>query len=222
MLIALLFFCQPVVAEVLDLQTTLKRMTDLLAEQQKELDAQRRELAEQRALIRQLQAAQGDAGEEPPPAPAATVAQQPAPATAGDTPAAEEDQSAQDQAKQALAKQQAAGPESTASQIADLQKSMDDPASTIYDKDFPGAWYLPGTTAAMKIGGYVNLSLVDSFDPMLIKDRFIVGSIPPDGQPVPGAVEGTSVSADQTRLNLEYREQTRLDLVVFDLAEKNF
>jgi hypothetical protein len=87
---------------------------------------------------------------------------------------------------------------------------MDDPASTIYDANFPGAWYLPGTTAAMKIGGYVNLSLVDSFDPMLIKDRFIVGSIPPDGQPVPGAVEGTSVSADQTRVNLEYREQTSL------------
>jgi hypothetical protein len=62
----------------------------------------------------------------------------------------------------------------------------------------------------MKIGGYVNLSLVDSFDPMLIKDRFIVGSIPPDGQPVAGAVQGTSVSADQTRVNLEYREQTSL------------
>ena len=61
----------------------------------------------------------------------------------------------------------------------------------------------------MKIGGYVNLSLVHSFDPMLIPDRFIVGSIPAEGTTVPGAVEGTSVSAQQTRGNWEYREQTK-------------
>lgn len=45
-------------------------------------------------------------------------------------------------------------------QVADLQKSMDDPSNTIYDADFIGAGYLPGTTTAMKVGGYVNLSLV--------------------------------------------------------------
>ncbi len=187
-----------------------------MAQQQKELDAQRKELDEQRELIRQLQGEDGVVKQEPPPTPAAVVAQQPVPTTegdtptAGDTPAEGEDQSGQEQAKEALAKQQAKGPETTATQIADLQKSILDPSSTIYDKNFPGAWYLPGTTAAMKIGGYVNLSIVNSFDPMLIPDRFIVGSIPPDGETVEGAIEGTSVSANQTRINMEYREQTKL------------
>ncbi len=218
----LIFYGQPALAQGLDLRETLQELTNLLAQQQKELDAQRKELAEQRELIRQLQGDKGITGKEAPPRPAAVVAQQPAPATEGampadgatpadgDTPADGEVQSAQDKAKEALVKQQAKAPESAASQIADLKKSMDDPSNTIYDKDFPGAWYLPGTTAAMKIGGYVNLSLVDSFDPLVISDRFIVGSIPPDGQTVQGAKEGTSVSANQTRVNMEYREQTKL------------
>jgi hypothetical protein len=209
-LVALLCPWQAALAQVMDLHDTLQELTNLLARQQKELDEQRKELAEQRELIRQLQGEKGIVQEEPPPAPAAAVAQQPASATEGDTPPSEEDHSASDQAKQALAKQQAEGPVSAAEQIANLQKIMDDPSSTIYDKDFPGAWYLPGTTAALKVGGYVNLSIVNSFDPMLIPDRFIVGSIPPDGETAPGSVEGTAVSANQTRINVEYREQTSL------------
>ncbi len=201
----------------MNLHDTLQELTNLLARQQKELDEQRKELAEQRELIRQLQDERGIAKEAPPLPPAATVAQQPAPTTDAATPAAEgatpaagEDQSAQDQAKQALAKQQAEAPESAADQIANLQKIMEDPSNTIYDEDFPGAWYLPGTTAAMKVGGWVNLAIVNSFDPMLIPDRFIVGSILPEGQTAAGAVEGTAVTANQTRVNLEYREQTKL------------
>ena len=85
---------------------------------------------------------------------------------------------------------------------------LEDPSNTTYDLDFPGAWHLPGTTAAMKIGGYVNLALVNSFDPMLVSDRFIVGSIPPEGENVPGAKSGTEVTANQTRINFEVREAT--------------
>ena len=216
LLTACLVFCQAAVAAPMSLQETLKQMADLLAEQQKQLDAQRRELAEQRELIRQLQGAQpaikdtAPAPVQKPPADTAeaTIAQQ-SDTTKGKTDPGE-DQSAQEQAKEALVKQQAEAPETPAQQVVELQKSMDDPANTIYDEDFPGAWYMPGTTAAMKIGGYVNLSFVNSFDPMLISDRFIVGSIPPDGVTVAGAQEGTSVSANQSRVNLEYREQTKL------------
>jgi len=190
----------------------------LLGKQQKQLDEQGKELAEQRELIRQLQGAQPTAGKEPAPAPVekspadtteTAIAQQSDTTTAPEKPAPGDDQSAQDQAKEALAKQQAA-PKTQAQQVAELQKMMDDPSNTIYDEDFPGAWYLPGTAAAMKVGGYVNLSVVNSFDPLTIPDRFIVGSIPPDGVTLEGAVEGTQVSAQQTRLNLEYREQTKL------------
>jgi hypothetical protein len=207
---SLIFCSQPTPAQSLDLRETLQELTNLLAQQQKQLDAQRKELAEQRELIRQLQGDREVVKQELQAVPAAVVAQQPAPSAEGGTPTAEEDQSAQDQAKEALAKQQAMSPDSAADQIAKLQKSIDDPSSTIYNKDFPGAWYLPGTTAAMKVGGYVNLSIVSSFNPMTIPDRFIVGSIPPEGQTLEGAVEGTSVTANQTRLNLEYREQTKL------------
>ena len=214
-----LIFCQPAVAAQITLQETLREMADLLGQQQKQLDEQRKELAEQRELIRQLQGTQQAAGKEPAPSaaeksPADTtetaIAQQSGAEATTDTPVSGDDQSAQEQAKEALVKQKAAAPKTAAEQIAELQKIMDDPSNTIYDEDFPGAWYLPGTTAALKVGGFVNLSVVNSFDPMLIPDRFIVGSIPPDGEVVPGAIEGTQVSAQQTRVNLEYREQTKL------------
>jgi cell division protein FtsB len=199
---------QPALAQM-DLRETLLNLTKLMAQQQKELDEQREELASQRELIRQLQSQLADDEGQLQAAPAETVAQQPSPKS-DVTAEPEEDQSAQEKAKDALVKQQAEGPESSEQMIANLQRSMNDPSSTLYDKDFPGAWYLPGTTAAMKIGGYVNLSLVNSFDPLASNDRFIVGSIPVEGQTVPGAVSGTSVSADQTRMNLEYREQTKV------------
>ncbi len=214
-LCGLLLFCQPAVAERMDLQETLKQMADLLGHQQKQLDEQRRELAEQRELIRQLQGAQPTAGKEPAPSPAekspadtaeTAIAQQSG--TATDSSDSTDDKSAQDQAKEALAKKTDV-PQTQAQKVADLQAILDDPSNTLYDADFPGAWYLPGTTAAMKVGGYVNLAVINSFNPLLIPDRFIVGSIPPAGEVVPGAVEGTAVTANQTRLNVEYREQTK-------------
>jgi len=212
----LLLFSQPALAERMDLSETLKQMADLLGQQQKQLDEQRKELAQQREMIRQLQGTAdthttelASLPKEKPPADTAetVIAQQSG--TASDSSTTDEDQSAQDQAKEALAKQTKA-PVTQAQKVADLQAILDDPSNTLYDEDFPGAWYLPGTTAAMKVGGYVNLAIINSFDPLLIPDRFIVGSIPPDGEVVPGAVQGTAVTANQTRVNLEYREQTKL------------
>jgi hypothetical protein len=209
-------------AQDADIADKLQKMQDLLDQQQKQLDDQSKELAAQRLLIKQLQ---GDSTQEAqassdtpdviyPDSDATTpsTVQQSDP----DAPVPDADQSGQQQAVLALAKQQVTEtPEDTEEQkkqskedIAD--KAFYDPSNTAYDPNFPGAWYLPGTTAAMKVGGYVNLSLVNSFDPMTQPDRFIVGSIPPDGETVPGAVEGIEVSARQSRVNVEYREQTNL------------
>jgi len=213
---------QPVFAQDPDIQATLQKMQDLLKQQQKQLDEQRKELAAQSLLIKQLQ------GESKPSEPANDVPDVVYPAADSKAVAAEqddaetalptEDQSGQQKAVLALAKQQVDKPDTVAEkqqekeqdQAEIAQKAFYDPANTTYDPNFPGAWYLPGTTAAMKVGGYVNLSIVNSFDPMLIPDRFIVGSIPPEGLTVPGAEEGTQVSAQQTRFNLEYREQTTM------------
>ncbi|MBT8053118.1 MAG: porin [Gammaproteobacteria bacterium] len=208
----LVFAWQPVYAQEPDLQATLQKMQELLEQQQKELEAQRKELAEQRGLIQELQKAKQTASHEPAPPPApqlepesVTTAQVEKSATT----ASEPTQSGQEQALKALAEQEQAEASTIAEEPVTAQ-IQEDPSNTIYDRDFPGAWYLPGTTAAMKLGGYVNLSLVNSFDPMLQPDRFIVGSIPPKGENPQGAIKGSQVSAKQSRLNVEYREQTKV------------
>jgi hypothetical protein len=223
----------PVYAQEQDLQETLQKLQSLLEQQQLELQAQRRELAEQRQLIQQLQesqktgpagtdivtrqklpdsslASQADIGEATGmPAEDQAVAGQELTATATEAvePAADSsDNSGQQLALAELAKREEDALKGIATTKPVIQE---DPSNTTFDADFPGAWHLPGTTAAMKIGGYVNLALINSFDPMLISDRFIVGSIPPDGVDVAGAKSGTDVSAKQTRMNFEVREETR-------------
>jgi hypothetical protein len=204
-------------ADYFDLQETLKQLTNLLAQQQKELDEQRKELAEQRVLIQQLQGkplAADTSADTPPSADtsesAADLAQQPGTAPTGTSDPVSDAPSVTEQAQQALAVKVSSDPDSSMAQIRDLQAAMDDPSNTIYNKDFPGAWYLPGTSAAMKIGGYVNLGITNTFSPMTQPEGFIVGTIPPKGLPVEGAVEGSIVTANQSRVNVEYREQTKL------------
>jgi hypothetical protein len=213
---------QAVVADDAELQATLQELKDLLQQQQQQLDEQRKELSAQRLLIRQLQGGSATtqvSSQVPdvvyPENDSTTItAQQDESEAAVPT----DDQSGQQQAIMALAEKRVSSAESDAEkqqekkqdQAEIAQKAFYDPANTTYDPNFPGAWYLPGTTAAMKVGGYVNLSIVNSFDPMLIPDRFIVGSIPPAGETAQGAIEGTQVSAQQTRINLEYREQTTM------------
>jgi len=231
MLPLLTLVATPVLAEEQDLQDTLRRLELLLEQQQQELQAQRKELAEQRALIQQLQQSQNkesgqpesERGEETPISSLAAQTDkasatpdddqkgvgQPLAVTETATTESATDSGAtsgQQQARAELAKRE----EDASQGIEDAQSVIqEDPSNTTYDKDFPGAWHLPGSTAAMKIGGYVNLALINSFDPMLISDRFIVGSIPPDGEDAPGAKSGTDVTANQTRINFEVREETK-------------
>lgn len=215
-----------VLAQEQDLQETLRRLESLLEQQQQELQSQRKELADQRALIQQLQASQAS---KPSPAetkledelPTSSLAQQtesddfPAnavhPIASADSATADavvdsDSNIGQQQARAELAKRER---EPSQEPEIDQNKIQEDPSNTTFDATFPGAWHLPGSTAAMKIGGYVNLALINSFDPMLISDRFIVGSIPPDGEDVLGAKSGTDVTANQTRINFEVREETK-------------
>jgi len=197
LLLCLLSGCQLAMAGEADIEAKLEQMNQLLLQQQQdllqqqqEIKAQQEELAEQRALILQLQRSLGQV---------MTTPGSPAPAEpTGHT--------AMAQATEAGTPDKDHAPPGDGQQDSSV---MDDPSNTTYDPGFPGAWHLPGTTTAMKVGGYVNLSIVNSFDPLLIPDRFIVGSIPPKGQNVSGASSGTEVSASQTRLNFEFREQTR-------------
>ena len=175
LLICLSVTFQPLLADDKDLQETLNRMEQLLNQQQQELAAQREELVEQRALIRQLQQAQGTKDRVPEQITKAT-----SPATAPSTAETTEDSNpnlGQEKAVAELARQEQQSP--AEKKLAEGEWEVD-PSNTVYAKDFPGAWHLPGTTAAMKIGGYVNLAVVNSFDPLVIPDRFITGRNPGD------------------------------------------
>jgi len=211
-----------VMANDQSLEETLRRMELLLKQQavdmeaqQKELEAQRRELAHQRELIRQLQTNQGIPGlgnalptiDQPP---------QTSVVTSHDSiPEAIDQEASTAESKEGTGKELAVAElarrevQGTDDEVASLTPDQEDPSNTTYDPDFPGAWHLPGTTAAMKISGWVNMNYVNSFDPMLTTDRFIVGSIPPEGQNRPGAESGTVVTANQSRINFEVREETR-------------
>ena len=74
--------------------------------------------------------------------------------------------------------------------------------------DFPGAWRLPGTRAALAFGGYVKATGVYNWDPLEIKDRFIVGSIPVDSTITENKEAETSLTASQSRFNFDLREPT--------------
>jgi hypothetical protein len=83
----------------------------------------------------------------------------------------------------------------------------EDPVEAMGEESFPGSLRIPGTNTAMKMGGFVKGTLVKSFDPLATTDRFIVGSIPV-GASETGVEEETSLTANQSRLNLEMRETT--------------
>jgi hypothetical protein len=83
-------------------------------------------------------------------------------------------------------------------------KSSQQAESTQYDtKSFPGSIPIPGTAAAIRIGGFVKMNVVKNFDPIGSEDRFIAGTIP-----VPQADGDSAVglTVNQSRLNLDLRE----------------
>lgn len=191
--------------ELSQLRTSQRTQQDLIEvqesrirAQQQQLDAQREELAAQRAALQQMQLAldrlspAGPSIEE-----SKVTARAPASATAE------------------LSKADA----ELRREVTTLQERLamipEDPLSVIGDEKFPGAIRLPGTSAAIKIGGFVKAGFAKSFSPLATTDRFIVGSIPVS-ETVPGVEEQTSFSANQSRLNLEFRDSTELgDLRAF-------
>jgi hypothetical protein len=85
----------------------------------------------------------------------------------------------------------------------------EDPSLAMQSDGFPGSIRIPGTDAAIKIGGFVKFNFVKSFDPVGSKDRFIVGSIPV-GQTAQDTGSDTSLTANQSRVNIDARENTSL------------
>jgi hypothetical protein len=91
------------------------------------------------------------------------------------------------------------------------QAQVDDPTKALLS-EFEGAWRLPGTNAALRIGGFVKTDIVYNFDPLEIPDRFIVGSIPV-GVSNTGIEAQSSITASQSRLNFDLREPTEFGIL---------
>ena len=86
-------------------------------------------------------------------------------------------------------------------------KASQNAESTTYDIDsFPGSIAIPGSSAAVRIGGFVKVNVVASLDPIGTDDRFIAGSIPVpyDG----GGSTQSKINASQSRLNIDLRDTT--------------
>jgi hypothetical protein len=69
---------------------------------------------------------------------------------------------------------------------------------------------IPGTSAAIKFGGFVKMNVVESFDPIGTDDRFIVGSIP---VPQQSGASSAALTVSQSRLNIEMRDTTKYGAV---------
>ena len=184
----------------------LSEVIALLHEQQRELDSQRELLDSQSLKIANL-TRELDGLREKPPVESDNFVSKPdaeeelAPVTVlvatvdtePDTPSAETEQDIE-----------------TGNKVAQAQ--ADDPTRESL-KDFKGAWRLPGTDAALAIGGFVKTDIVYNFDPLKIKDRFITGSIPVGTDDTDGQLAQSSITANQSRLNFDLRQPTNYGIM---------
>ena len=198
----------PTPTETMDMAAVvflLKQQQKELAEQRARLDAQASQITALTQELDTLRAAPGTAG-------ATLVAtdqvSKQSSATADSAPIIAEP-ATPDIAETTLAggKEENTSPQQTREQAAVAQAQTDDPTRDLLS-NFPGAWRLPGTNAAFSIGGYVRTAIVLNADVLEIPDRFIVGSIPVD-QPADGDnAAQSSITANQSRLNFDMRDNT--------------
>jgi uncharacterized coiled-coil protein SlyX len=74
--------------------------------------------------------------------------------------------------------------------------------------DFPGSFRIPGTDAALKLGGQVRVTAVESLDAIGTDDRFVTSSIPVAGSDEAGKGARTTLAASASRFNFDFRTPT--------------
>ncbi len=88
---------------------------------------------------------------------------------------------------------------------ASTKKAPELPPEAVSAGDFPGSIRIPGTDAAMKLGGRIRTAVVLTLDPLGTDDRFLTNSIPVGVSSVSGEDKRTNISARASRLNSEFR-----------------
>jgi hypothetical protein len=74
--------------------------------------------------------------------------------------------------------------------------------------DFPGSMHIPGSDAALRIGGQVRMTSIDSFDPIGTDDRFVTSSIPVEGSEAASEGDRTVYTAAPSRYSFDLRTPT--------------
>jgi hypothetical protein len=85
-----------------------------------------------------------------------------------------------------------------------VKRQPDLPEEIVTAGDFPGSIAIPGTNAALKLGGELRASLVHTLGPLGTDDRFIASSIPV-GPESAGDAARTTYTAAPTRANFDLR-----------------
>jgi hypothetical protein len=76
--------------------------------------------------------------------------------------------------------------------------------------NFPGSFKIPGTDAAMKIGGLVWTSIVQTFSPLGSDTQFLTWSIPAEGMEQAGQGPRLSLGARPSKFNFDVRAPTEV------------
>jgi hypothetical protein len=92
--------------------------------------------------------------------------------------------------------------EQTPSRIPEL------PPDVVSAGDFPGSFKVPGSDAALKIGGLVRVNWVSTYDALLVEDRFATSAIPIAGSADAARVGRVGVIASPSRFNFDLRTPT--------------
>ncbi|MFB3077650.1 MAG: hypothetical protein ACE1Y4_06545, partial [Lysobacterales bacterium] len=185
-------------ATVQALQQSFTQQRELLAIQAQQLERQQQQIREQsehlQAIenqLRQLVSAQNGATKSPSEHPGQFITM----ASTGH----QQDLSASSQSREPLSQQADA-----TERLRDVEEPIEIEAEAL-----PGFLQIPGTDASMKLGGFVKMSIVQSFDQVGSADRFVVGTIPVTGDAV-GTENQANLTSRQSRLNLDVRRHTAL------------
>ena len=79
---------------------------------------------------------------------------------------------------------------------------------TVTPGEFPGSMRIPGSDAALRIGGLVRMTSINSFDAIGTDDRFVTSSIPVAGTEAAREDGGTTYTAAPSRYNFDLRTPT--------------
>lgn len=192
-------------------QTDLSLLLEMVQQQGEELKKQRELLEAQNKKILELQQ-QIDGG-------SSSTAAEPAVAKSGPLPASSIEPDSADDQSPVLTAEKSGLPAFPPEDVASATESESERAETVsfvnYDRSkFAGAFLIPNTETALRIGGRVKANVVQSFNSVGSQDRFIVGTIPTTNESADSDRQSeAALTVQQSRLNFEVRQDSGIDQV---------